>query len=105
MDGLDTRGLVFATGLAAGPTTALAAALTPVLVESPAAGLAGDAVFTRADFAEVKGCATAVIGFSVGLLASVLSLACFCELSGIGLKAGPAALAIVLVVLSVQRKP
>lgn len=38
----------------------------------------------------------------MGLLASTLSLAGFCELSGIGLRAGPAALAIVQVVLSVQ---
>ena len=51
MDGLDTRGLVFAAGLA----TALVAALAPLLAESPAAGLAGDAVFTGADFVVVKG--------------------------------------------------
>ena len=38
----------------------------------------------------------------MGLLASALSLAGFCELSGIGLNAGPAALAIVLVAPSVQ---
>lgn len=55
MDGLDTRGLVFATGLAAGLATALVAALAPLLAESPAAGLAGDAVFTGADFVVVKG--------------------------------------------------
>lgn len=38
----------------------------------------------------------------MGLLASTLSLAGFCELSGIGLRAGPAALAIVLIEPRVQ---
>lgn len=59
MDGLDTRGLVFATGLAAGLATALVAALAPLLApllaESPAAGLAGVAVFTGADVVVDKG--------------------------------------------------
>ncbi|MDP3508275.1 MAG: hypothetical protein Q8T09_09820 [Candidatus Melainabacteria bacterium] len=65
-------------------------------------------VVVGADFAGTKGCATAVIGFSVGLagvlVASAFSLIVFCVLSGIGLSAGPAALAIVAGVPIVQRE-
>jgi hypothetical protein len=75
-------------------------------------------VVVAADFAGTKGCATAVNGFCEVLAAFFpvsaavvfaasfsafgFSLTGFCVLSGIGLKAGPAALAIMLVVLSVQ---
>lgn len=63
-------------------------------------------VVVAADFAGIRGCATAVIGFGVGFAmvfaASGFSLAGFCVFSGIGLKAGPAALAIVIVVQSVM---
>ena len=54
MDGRETRGLLFATGLTAGLNAALAAALAPVLAVSPVAGLPG-VVFNGADFAVVKG--------------------------------------------------
>lgn len=70
-------------------------------------------------FVGTKGCATAVIGFcevlaaflpvspavvfAVSFSAFGFSLTGFCVLSGIGLKAGPAALAIVPILLTAQR--
>jgi hypothetical protein len=93
-----TFALLLARGLGAADTgAALVLAGLPVVLVI--------IVVVAGGFAGTNGCATAVIGFSEGFAvvfaASGFSLVGFCVLSGIGLKAGPAALAIVIVVQSV----